>query len=166
MVYEDLHSLLESHGDGGNDDALEHGLGLEKCADGNKLQLEDVPCCLLLQVREMLGETALLKQRLGLDFEEFELDKFMVGWEVAEIGEDGTGLLLSAVMEEPSGREGHPDHADEEDDGGNDLNANRDKPGSIGLGFDGGSTDVVATTEGGECVAWQMRAPGCFRSTH
>jgi hypothetical protein len=99
-------------------------------------------------VREVLREAALLKQRLSLDFEELKLDKFMVGWEVTQIGEDGAGLLLPAVVKKPSRREGHPEHTDEEDDGGNNLDADGDKPGGIGLGFFGGSTDVVAAAVG------------------
>ena len=54
--------LLEEHSYGGNNDTLEHSLGLEQRTNGHKLQLEDVQSCLLLEVREHLGNGTLLKQ--------------------------------------------------------------------------------------------------------
>lgn len=141
---EHVPELLEEHGHGSNNDTLEHGLGLEKRSDRNPLQLKRVPDSLLLQVREVLCETALLKQRLRLDLKELELNQFVVLRKIAEVSEDGASLLLATVVEEPSGGEGHPEHAEEEDDGGRDLDADGDEPGSVGLGLLGRSADVVA----------------------
>lgn len=95
-------------------------------------------------MREPLSNTPLLKERLGLDLKEFELDEFMVGRQVAELGEDRARFVFAAVVEEPSGRERHPDHADEEDEGGDELDADRDEPGGVGLGIGCCAADVVA----------------------
>jgi hypothetical protein len=139
-----LPPLLEEHGHGGDSNSLEHSLRLEQGSNSHELQLESVPSGLCLQVWEVLGDAALLEEGLGLDLEELELDEFVIGREVAEVGEDGPGLLLAAVVEEPAGGEGHPDHADEEDDGRDNLDTDRDEPGGVGLGLLRGASDVVA----------------------
>lgn len=142
--------LLEEHGNRRNNNTLEHGLGLEQPGNGHKLQLKDVPGCLLAQVGVVLGDAALLEQRLGLDLEELELDELVVGGEVAKVGEHGAGLLLAAVVEQPARGEGHPEHADEEDDRRGELDADGDEPGGVGLGLYGGAADVVGATD---CVS-------------
>ena len=139
--------LLEEHRNRGNNNTLEHGLGLEQPGDGHKLQLKDVPGSLLAQVGELLGDAALLEQRLCLDLEELELDELVVRGEVSEVGEHGTGLLLAPVVEQPARGEGHPEHADEEDHRGAELDADGDEPGGVGLGLHGGAADVVGATD-------------------
>lgn len=124
----DTSPLLEEHSDGGNDDSLEHGLGLEKGGNGHKLELEDVQGSLLLEVRERLGNSALLKQRLCLDFEKFKLNELVVSWQVAERSEVVAGLLFTVVVHQPTWGERHPDHSDEENERWDELEADRDEP--------------------------------------
>jgi hypothetical protein len=69
----------------------------------------------------VLGHGAFLKERLGLDLEELELDKLVIGGEAAEIGQNLSGLILAAVVHKPTRREGHEDHANEEEYGRGDL---------------------------------------------
>lgn len=135
--------LLEEHGDCRDNDPLKHRLGLEQLLDRHKLQLEDVPRRLLAQLREQLGDGALLKQRLCLDLEELELDQFVVLGQAAEVRQHLAGFLLTAVVDQPTRREGHEDHADEEDDGRGELQAGRDQPGRVSLGLEGGAADEV-----------------------
>jgi hypothetical protein len=95
-------------------------------------------------VGEALRDAALLEERLGLDLEELELDELVALGKVAQVGEDLTGLLLAAVVEQPSRGEGHPDHADEEDDGRAELQTDGDEPGSVGLALVGAADEVAA----------------------
>lgn len=150
-----LPPLLEEHGHSSDSNSLKHSLGLEQGSNSHELQFEGIPGGLRLQVWEVLGDAALLEEGLRLDLEELELDKFVIGREVAEVGEDGPGLLLAAVMEEPSRGEGHPDHADEEDDGGDDLDADGNEPGGVGLGLLSCSSDVVAAA--GRMLVYSFR---------
>ena len=141
----DARPLLEEHGDGGDDDSLEHGSGLEEFLDGDELELEDVPGSRLTEVGEQLGDGALLKQRLGLDLEEFELDEFVLLVKSSEVGQHLACFLLASVVDQPTGGEGHEDHADEQNHGGEDLKADGREPSGIGLGLDSGAADEVGT---------------------
>ncbi len=67
----------------------------------------------LAQLWEVLGDGALLEQRLGLDLEELELDELVVRRKIAEAGEHAASLFLAAVVHQPTRREGHEYHADE-----------------------------------------------------
>lgn len=111
-------NLLEEHGHGRDNNALEHGPGLEELPDRNKLQLERVPGGRLAELGEHLGNGALLKQRLRLDLEELDLEELVVSIQAAEIGQNLARFLFAAVVDQPAGREGHEDHADEEEKGG------------------------------------------------
>jgi hypothetical protein len=141
--------LLEEHGHGGDNDALEHGPGLEQLADGDELQLEDVPGGGLAQVGEELGDGALLEQRLGLDLEELDLDQLVVRRQVAQVRQDPARLVLAAVVDEPTRREGHEDHAHEQDRGRAQLEAGRHEPGGVGLTLAGAADEVSAAGGGG-----------------
>lgn len=123
--------LLEKHGDSGHNDALEHGLGLEEGADGDELELEGVPGGQLGQMRELLSNAALLEHGLSLYLEEFELDQFVILGKLAERGESAASLVFTAVVNEPSGGEGHPEHADEQNGSGYELDADGHEPGSV-----------------------------------
>jgi hypothetical protein len=140
----DAGPLLEEHGDSGNDDALEHGLGLEEGADSDELELEGVPGGQLGEMRELLGNAALLEHGLGLDLEEFELNQFVVLGKLTEGGEGAASFVFTAVVDEPSRRERHPKHTDEKNGSGYELNADGHEPGSIGL-IVAGSADVVGS---------------------
>lgn len=137
--------LLEEHGNGGNDDALEHGLGLEQRCNGHKLQLEDVHGSLLGEVGERLGNGALLKHGLSLDLEELEFDQLVVRGKITERGEVLAGLVFPVVVHQPTRRKGHPDHTDEQDKCWDKLDANGHQPGCVGLGFDRGAANVVCS---------------------
>lgn len=78
--------LLEEHGDCCNDNTLKHSLGLKERSNGDKLELESVRSGLCLQMRELLSQTSLLKERLGLDLEEFQFDEFVVSGKISEVG--------------------------------------------------------------------------------
>lgn len=136
--------MLEKHRHSSHNDPSEHGHGRKESRDGDELELKGVPGRLLLEVGEPLSKASLLELRLGLDLEEFELKKLVVGWEIAEIHEHLTGFFVTTVVDEPTGREWHPDHADEEADRRGNLKADGDEPGGIGLCLEGRSTDEVA----------------------
>lgn len=140
----DTGPLLEEHGDGGDDDAAEHGHGLEQRADGDKLQLGDVGDGGLGQVREVGLDGPLLEERLGLDLEELELDGLVLGRGAAQLGQHAARLVLAAVVDEPPRREGHEDHAEEEDQRRHQLQAQRHQPGRVALGV-AGAADVVGS---------------------
>jgi hypothetical protein len=138
----DAGPLLEEHGHRGHNHSAEHGHRLEKRADSNKLELDGVPCREFGQVGEVGRNCALLKERLRLDLQEFELDQLRFNGQRSQGGQSATGLLFSAVMEQPTGRERHPDHADQQDHRREQLKGKRNEPGRIGLGFPSAS-DVV-----------------------
>ena len=117
----DAGPLLEEHGNGRHDYTSEHGLCLEELLDGDELELEDVPGGLFAQLREEFGNAAFLKERLGLDLKKLELDKFMVWGQAAETGEHLSSFRFATVVDQPTWREGHEHHAEEEDEGGGKL---------------------------------------------
>ena len=111
----DAGPLLEKHGHGSDDDALEHCLRLEERSDCHELQFEDVPCCQFTQVREVLCDSALLKQALGFDFQEFELHKFMVGRQITQTCEHFPGFVFAIMMYQPTRGEWHKENTREKD---------------------------------------------------
>lgn len=139
--------LLEEHGNTGNHAALQHALLGEERLDGNELKLEVVPDGLLAEVGELLGNASLFKQRLCLDFKELQLNELVVDRKASESRQDLLGLLFAVVVDEPTGREGHEDHASQETETGEDLKADGHKPGSLALVAEGGAADVVGATE-------------------
>ena len=137
---------LEEHSHGRDNNTLEHAPGLEQRLDGDELELESVPGGGLAQVREVLGDGALLEQRLGLDLEELELHELVVGREPAEAGEHAARLFLAALVDQPTRRERHEDHTHEQDHSRCQLQADRSQPRGIGLVV-APATDEVGTTE-------------------
>lgn len=101
-------------------------------------------------MREVFGYRALLEHRLRLDLQELKLNQVVVFRKITETGESLAGLSLAAVVDEPSRREGlpncqwmladrgqgqcyHEDHADEENEGREELEAQWDQPCGIRL---------------------------------
>jgi hypothetical protein len=137
--------LLEKHGDGSNDNPLEHSLGLEKGSNGNKLEFEDVPCGLLAKMRESFGNAAFLEQGLSLNLKEFQLDKLMIDREVTKGCEVLPSFFLTVMVHQPTWGEGHPDHADDEDESWNELKADGYQPCCVGLRLECGAANVVGS---------------------
>lgn len=128
-------------------------------------------------MREVFGHRALHEHRLSLDLQELKLDQVVVFRQVTEAGESLAGLSFAVVVDEPSGREGlclcqrmledhgrgqcyHENHADEENEGGEQLQAQWDQPCSIGLSLTG-ATDVVRAW----FTQYQLRLPMEQRSS-
>jgi hypothetical protein len=136
---------LEEHGDGSDNDPLEHSFGLEERSNGNELELENVPFSLLAKMREGFGNTALLEKGLCLDFEEFQFDKLMVNGEVTKRGEVRPGFFFASVVYKPAWGEGHPYHSDEKDESWDKLKADGYEPCGVGLRLECGASDVVGS---------------------
>lgn len=151
--------LLEEHSHSSQCDTTQHGLRLEERSNSYKLQLDDRPSRAVGQVREVLGCRTLFEHRLRFDLEEFKLDQVVVLRQVTEAGESLAGLSFAAVVDEPSRREGlsgckwmptdhgkgqyyHENHADEEDQGGEELKAQGDQPCGVRLSL-ASTSDVV-----------------------
>ncbi len=66
------------HSDSSDNHPPEHSHTLEETSNSNELQLEGIPRRRLLQVRELLCNSALLECRLGLDLQELELNQLMI----------------------------------------------------------------------------------------
>lgn len=98
--------LLEEHGDGSQNDTAEHRLRLEERASGDELKLDGRPGGAIGEVREVLGSSALFEERLSLDLEKFELDKFVILRKTTETGKRLACLGLAIMVNKPSGREG------------------------------------------------------------
>lgn len=127
-----------------NHNTLEHGLALEEGTDGLELEFGKGQGGTVSEVRVLLGDCALLEQRLGPDLAVLELDELVVLRKATKSGKSGTGFGLAAVVDEPTWGEWHEDHTDEEEDGGNELQAKRDEPSGILLAGTGAS-NVVGT---------------------
>jgi hypothetical protein len=82
-------------------------------------------------VWELLGDGALLEQRLGLDLEEFELNQFMIFGQSSQAREVLSSFGLATVVYEPTRREGHECHAAEENEAGCDLEADWNEPSCV-----------------------------------
>jgi hypothetical protein len=112
-------------------------------------------------MREVFGCRTLLEHRLRLDLQELEFDQVVVFRQVAEAGESLASLSFAAVVDKPSRREGlwrrkcmltdqgkgqcyHENHADEENEGGEELKAQGDQPCGVRLSLTSAS-DVVGT---------------------
>ena len=110
-------------------------------------------------MREVLGCRALLEHRLRLDFQVLELDQIVILRQITEAGESLASLSFTAVVDEPSRREGltrrkwmladqgqgqyyHENHADEKDQGGEELKAQGDQPCGVRLSLTS-TSDVV-----------------------
>jgi hypothetical protein len=137
--------LLEEHGHGRNNDALEHGPGLEQLGDRDELELERVPGRVLGKMGEQLGHAALLELRLGLDLEEFELDELIVLGQATQAGEHFASLFLTTVVDEPTRGKRHENHSDEENHSWEELKACGNQPRGVGLRSQGRSADEVGT---------------------
>jgi hypothetical protein len=120
---------LKKHGDRRDDDSTEHGAGFEQRPDSDELQLEHVPCRHLLEMWEVFRNGSLLEQRLGFDFEELQLDEFVVLGQAAEMSEGGAGFGLAVMVDQLARGEGHEDHANKKDECGEELEADGDQPG-------------------------------------
>ena len=127
--------LLEEHSNGSYNDALEHGLGLEEGTNSYELELEGIPSSQLRKMREFLGDTALLEHGLSFDFKILEFDQFVVLGEIAKACKGAASLLFAAVVDEPSGRERHPDHTEEQDCSWEELDTDGHEPCSVRLGL-------------------------------
>ena len=129
----DSRPLLKEHDDCCHDDTTEHRHRLEKRSNSNKLQFDSVPGGRLRQVREVCCHSPFLEDGLCLDLEELKFNQLVVERHVAELGQSSTSLFLSVVMDEPTGRERHEDHSDEQDQGGEELESERYEPGCVRL---------------------------------
>lgn len=98
-------------------------------------------------MRKFFGNGALLEQRLSSDLAVLELNELVVLRKTTESGKGGTGLSLTAVVNEPTWGEWHENHTDEENDGRDELQAKRDEPCSVLLAGTGAS-NVVGTVCG------------------
>lgn len=141
----DTRPLLEEHGNTSNHRPLDHAPALEQGLDGDELELESVPGGLLAKLGEVLGDSPLLEERLSLDLKELELDELVVLGESSQTGEVGSSFRLAAVVDEPTGREWHEGHTAEENQARDDLEADGDEPGGIGLFAALGAADVVGS---------------------
>ena len=117
----DASPLLEEHSDGGNADTSEHRFGAEQGADGHELQLEDIPSGEIAEAGPVLCHGALLKERLGFDFQELEFDQLMVLGKAAEVCQHLSSFCFAIVMDEPTRRERHEEDSSEEDNGREEL---------------------------------------------
>lgn len=105
----DARPLLEQHGEYSETDTTEHRLCLEKRADSDELQFDGGHCRSVGQMRKALSGGPFLEQGLGFDFQKFELDEFVVFWQVSKAGECLAGFGFPSVMAQPSWAEGHED---------------------------------------------------------
>lgn len=64
---------------------------------------------------ELFRDSPLLEHRLRFDFQELELDQFMVLRHATEHGQYFAGLVFTAMVHEPPRTVGHEKHADEQD---------------------------------------------------
>lgn len=98
---------------------------------------------LLRQLRRRLSKRAFLKHSLGLDLQILDLNQFMLNGDLAHPSQSFLSLIVPALLDQPSGREGHkPDTACQEK-GRNTLDDGRQTPGDIRLGR-ARSTNIVA----------------------
>lgn len=72
-------------------------------------------------------------QHLGLDFQVLVQDFGRFFRQRTKVGESRLRFLVAADFDEPTRRVGHEEHADEEDERREELNANRDTPRSLRL---------------------------------
>jgi hypothetical protein len=72
-------------------------------------------------VREFLLLGPFLEKALGFDLEELELQKWVVGRKAAKTREDFFGFLFSVMVNEPTWREWHEDHACSKNNGRHQL---------------------------------------------
>lgn len=141
----DTGPLLEEHGDTSNHGPFDHAPALEERLDRDELQLEGVPGGLFAELREVFRDRSLLEEGLSLDLKELKLDELVVLGETSETGEVGSGFGLTAVVDKPARREWHEGHTAEKNQTRNDLQANGDEPGGVGLLAALGAADVVGS---------------------
>lgn len=79
-------------------------------------------------MREVLAQRLLLEKRLSLDLRKLELNELVLLWQASELRKNALGFSLAVVVDEPTWREGHEDHAHTEKDSRNELQAERQKP--------------------------------------
>ena len=96
-------------------------------------------------MRESFSNTALLEHGLCLDFQEFQLDELVVGGEVSERSQVASRFFFASMVYQPTWRERHPDHSDDENECWHELKADRYEPCGVGLGLEGGASDVVGS---------------------
>lgn len=65
-------------------------------------------------MRELFRDSPLLEHRLRFDFQELELDQFMVLRHVTKHCQYSAGLVFTAMVHKPPRTVGHEKHADEE----------------------------------------------------
>lgn len=68
-----------------------------------------------MQMRELVRDSPLLEHRLCFDFQELELDQFMVLRHATKHGQYSACFVFTAMVHEPTRTVGHENHADEED---------------------------------------------------
>ena len=94
---------------------------------------------------EVLSRCAFLEHGLCLDLQEFQLDELVVGGEVSERSQVASRFVLASMVYQPSWGERHPYHSDYEDECWHELKADRYEPCGVGLGLEGGASDVVGS---------------------
>jgi hypothetical protein len=95
---------------------------------------------------EVLSHCAFLEKGLSLDFEELEFYQLVILRQATELGKVEAGLILATVVNKPSGRERHENHATEQNQAGGDLKTNGNQPSCIRLLASLSPANVVGTT--------------------
>lgn len=135
------HELLEEHDGAADRDALEAAPVREHGG-------------VLREVQAQAGEpgvvgldVGVLEEDGGFYVEGFGDEGGVGGGEAAEEGERGHGLLVAVLGEEPAGGFGVEEHAEAEDEGGDDLEGERDSPRGVGLSCASTGCDVLVRIE-------------------
>jgi len=127
-----------------NTDTLEHGLALEQGSNSLELELGYGHGRAICKVRVLLGDGALLEKRLSSDLAVLKLDELVVLRKTSEFGKGSKSLFLTVVVYQPTWREWHEDHSDEQNYGRSELQAERKKPCTVLLAR-AGTSNVVGT---------------------
>lgn len=99
------------------------------------------------ELRKLLGDASLFEQRLSLDFQEFEFNQLVITGKTSESRENIPGFAFAVMVNQPTRREWHEEHADQETQAREDLEAHGHKPRCVALLAKLSTADVVGATK-------------------
>lgn len=138
--------LLEKHDEETSQDSLNVILGVEAAGILGKL-LNKGALLLGRQVGEVSCKDASLKDTLGLDLEELDLDKLVVLGQLSHPSHGLLGLFVPADLDKPSGRKGHEPDTNGKKDCGDSLDDGGQSPSKVGLGLAGSANEVATVSD-------------------